>query len=321
MKTKDSVLKLLKERGGASVSGQEIAAMLGISRNAVWKAVNSLRLSGCNIDGGTNRGYALISIGGKPKLKSIRSGMNGEDADIFIFDTVTSTNDIALDMLKDGARHGTAVVAHSQTQGRGRTGRSFFSPAGSGIYLSIIINRNIEVDNLLAVTPAAAVATRRAIDNVCGKQCLIKWVNDLYLGDKKVCGILTQSVMGTDGKISGIVVGIGVNFVAVPLPEDIKNKAGALFELPPDIDRDRLIGAIISQFLSLADRLGDRTFMEEYRAHSMILGERVSYERGGIEYCGTATDIDDDGALYVTLYGGTVTKINSGEVSIRRLPS
>ncbi|MDE6550660.1 MAG: biotin--[acetyl-CoA-carboxylase] ligase [Clostridia bacterium] len=319
MKTKDAVLKLLKDRAGDSVSGQEIASILGISRNAVWKAVNSLRLSGCNIDGGTNRGYALISIGGKPKLKNIRKGMHGEDADIFIFDSVTSTNDIALDMLRDGARHGTSIVAHSQTRGRGRTGRSFFSPAGSGIYLSIIIRRNIEVDNLLAVTPAAAVATRRAIADVCGKQCLIKWVNDLYFNDRKVCGILTQSLTDLDGKISGIVVGIGVNFVAVPLPEDIKNKAGALFDLPPDIDRDGLIGAIISRFLSITDSLGDRTFMDEYRAHSMILGERITYERGGIEYFGIATDIDNDGALYVKSDSGQVTKINSGEVSIRRL--
>lgn len=319
MKTKDAVLQLLKDNSDKSMSGQEMSSMLGVTRNSIWKAVNALRASGCNIDGGTNRGYRLISYGGKPKLKSVRSALGGKGSDIFIFDSVTSTNDIAFDMAKDGAKHGTLIIANTQTKGRGRNDRSFFSPAGSGIYMSIILKNNIGTDNLLAVTPAAAVATRRAIKRVCGIKCQIKWVNDLYYNNRKVCGILSQSVTDISGAITAVIVGIGVNFVSVPLPEDIKNKAGALYDTPPDTDRDTLMGAIAGEMLSLSDNLGDRSFMNEYRDNSMILGEEIIYEVGGITHIATAIDIDNDGALLVKSDGGNITKINSGEVSIKRL--
>ncbi|MDE5618112.1 MAG: biotin--[acetyl-CoA-carboxylase] ligase, partial [Clostridia bacterium] len=120
-------------------------------------------------------------------------------------------------------------------------------------------------------------------------------------------------------RINAVIVGIGVNFVAVPLPEDIKNKAGALYDTPPQIDRDTLMGAIAGEMLSISENLSDRTFMNEYRDNSMILGEEVSYELGGITHIATAVDIDNDGALYVKSDSGNITKINSGEVSIKRL--
>lgn len=317
MKTKEVVLALLKESAGQSVSGEEIAAKAKVSRTAVWKAVCSLREEGYGIEGSTNRGYTLTGTCGKPRIEFIRRGMQGENCDIFVYEQLASTNDVALELIADGCAHGTCVIANSQTAGRGRTGRKFYSPAGTGIYLSIVLRRHLEAGNVLAVTPAAAVAVRRAAEKVFGLQPRIKWVNDLYMAGKKVCGILTQSLTDTQGRITGVTVGIGVNVArAAHLPQELENIAGALLDDVSDRERDRFIGVIISEMLNLCEQIPDRTFMKEYRDNSLVLNREVGYVFGGMEYTGIVRDIDRDGALIVEERGGAIRRINSGEVSI-----
>ena len=311
--TAGKVLEMLK-RGGV-VSGQELARVLGVSRTAVWKAVKTLRASGCEIAGGSARGYMLKECR-KPRAGAIARAA-GTDSPLFLFSEVGSTNDIAMALLKEGCPHLTAVAANAQRAGRGRAGRKFFSPAGTGVYVSVVIRNVGNYSDLLVVTPAAAVAAARAVEDVFGISTRIKWVNDLYLDGKKVCGILTQSLTDGEGKITGAVTGIGIN-VTGEMPEELKDKARSLKESVSEEERDRLIGRVIARLGEVSEQLSSREFMDEYRERSCVLGREVVFEKDNITMSGTAERIDDDGALYVRCRGGgSSVRINSGEISLQ----
>lgn len=303
---------LLRLKRGGVCSGEELAGELGVSRTAVWKAVKNLRSKGYEIVGGSARGYLLKECR-KPCAETIVPASQ-TDAPLFLFSEVDSTNDIALDLLKERCPHLTAVAANAQRAGRGRVGRKFFSPAGTGIYMSVVIRNIANYRDLLAVTPAAAVAVARAIDEVFKIRVQIKWVNDLYLHGKKVSGILTQSMADEEGGVLGAVVGIGIN-VTGKMPQELKDKACSLKKEVNEEERDRLIGRIISYLDDTSRQLSSREFMDEYRRRSCILNKRVTFETGGITRHGVAVKIDDDGALYVRC-GANEVKINSGEISL-----
>lgn len=309
--TADKILERLK-RGGC-VSGEEMARQLGISRAAVWKAVRSLRARGFAVSGEGSRGYALEACR-PPRAANIRA-VTRVKAPLFLFDSVPSTNDVALKLLQEGCPHLTCVAANRQSAGRGRLERKFYSPPGTGVYMSVALRGIKSFCDLLVVTPAAAVAAKRAIEERFAVQTQIKWVNDLYLQGKKVCGILTQSLTEKDGSIRGAVVGIGIN-VSGQMPPELQEKARSL---KPDgaseKQRDALIGAVLTHLEEVCRELSSRKFMDEYRACSCVLGRQVGFERGGMEYRGTAESIDDDGALYVRA-GAELIKINSGEISL-----
>ena len=217
--TAQKVLERLKK---GCASGEEMARELGISRAAVWKAVKTLRSKGYEIVGGSSRGYALKEC--RPPSARTVTRAAGTGTPVFLFSVADSTNDTALGLLKEGCPHLTAVAANSQRAGRGRVGRKFFSPPGTGIYMSVVIRGIESYPDLLTLTPAAAVAAARAIKDVFGIEVKIKWVNDLYLDGKKVCGILTQSLTAAGGGILGAVVGIGIN-VTGEMPEELQIKA------------------------------------------------------------------------------------------------
>ncbi len=304
------VLAMLKS--GKPVSGQEMAKELRISRAAVNKAVRTLRARGYEIDSRTGKGY-LLRLCRAPRADIISSVSGGYP--LFLYDSVPSTNDVALNLLKEGCPTLTAVVANSQSAGRGRVGRKFFSPAGTGIYMSVAVRGIESYSDLLVLTPAAAVAVMRAIGEVLHIQTSIKWVNDLYYEGKKVCGILTQSAINPDGSICGAVVGIGIN-VTGEMPQELQEIARSLKETVTERERDRLIGAVIAALAQVLPQLHTRAFMSDYRAFSCVLGRQVSFESGGVEYTGVAESIDDDGALQVKIASGSI-KLNSGEVSVR----
>ncbi len=310
-KTALGVLEILKKE--RHCSGESMAAKLGVSRASVWKAVRALRGAGYEIDGGSGRGYALKECRA-PRASGVLAAAGEAKAPLFLFKSVPSTNDVALELLKEKCPHLTAVVANAQSEGRGRVGRKFFSPAGTGIYMSVVVRSVKSYEELLVVTPAAAVAVRRAIADVFGLDTRIKWVNDLYFCGKKVCGILTQSAVDEKGALLGAVVGIGIN-VTGQMPPELKDKARSLKESVSERERDALIGATISRLSQVCAQLGERTFMDEYREFSYVIGKKVSFERGGAEYSGVAESIDDDGALYVRA-GAELIKINSGEISL-----
>lgn len=230
--TKERVLRALEAREGAHVSGAQLARELGVTRNSVWKAVNALRREGYHIGATTNRGYALSHEDDLLSASGIRRFL---PADVPLFPAVRksldSTNAEALRRAVDGAPEGTVIVAEEQTAGRGRRGRSFFSPAGTGIYLSILVRPALAAERAHLLTCSAAVAVAEAIEACAGVDASIKWVNDVYCRGKKVAGILTEGSFDLEGGVlQHAVVGIGVN-VRPPhagFPAEIAERAGAV---------------------------------------------------------------------------------------------
>ena len=209
MSTKSRLLALLSENTEKYISGQQAADMLGVSRAAVNKAATALRNEGYNICGRTGLGYSLREKADILTEASVSLGIS-VPCRLHVYDSVKSTNDVAKELTPGSVPE--VVIADSQTGGRGRLGRSFSSPSGSGIYMSVCLKPDFELDKSLFVTMAAAVAVSRAIEKVTGKKPRIKWVNDLFLGSKKICGILTEAQTSLEsGQIDRLIIGIGVN--------------------------------------------------------------------------------------------------------------
>jgi len=227
-----------------------------------------------------------------------------------------STNKTAKELAASGAPDGTVVLAEQQTGGRGRLGRSFFSPPGSGIYMSVILRPQLDAQNALLVTSAAAVAVARAIDTVFGEHAGIKWVNDIYLNGKKVCGILTEGGINSEtGGFDYVVVGIGVNVTTADFPEELKSIAAAI--TTGYADRNRLTAEILNEFACIYTALPDTAFMQDYRARSIVIGHDVWVIRGDDRYIAHVLDVNGQGNLVVRDESGALREISTGEVSIR----
>ncbi len=239
------------------------------------------------------------------------------DNTIIVMDEVDSTNLELKRLAGTGAKDGTVVIAEHQTSGRGRLGRSFFSPAGSGIYMSLLLKPSFEEERATLVTTAVSVAVCRAIEKISGKQPMIKWVNDLYLNGKKICGILTEAIRdAVSGKIEYIVIGIGINCAETEFPDDIKSIAGSICEKEEEISRNELAAEIIKE-INLMDNLTDSgDFIDEYKRRSFVIGKDIRI-LGKTEELAKALDIDENGGLVVRLWSGEIKILSSGEISIR----
>ena len=325
MALKDRVLALLEDNRGSYLSGEEIARQLGVSRNSVWKAVRQLQSEGHGIDGVTNRGYALRADSGVVSVPGIMKYLRHRDLALSVYPTVTSTNTLLKQAAEDGTPEGTVFVAEEQTAGRGRLGRSFYSPAGTGIYFSILLRPSMPASESLLITTGAAVACAQALEAVSGVETQIKWVNDIYAAGKKVCGILTEASMDLEsGGLHYAVLGIGVNLLKPDgdFPEDIRDKAGALFSDDRDGDiRCRIVAEVLDRFLDLYAHLTEKRFLEEYRRRSMLTGQSVDVLRGGTVTPAVAEGIDDTFALIVRYADGRVEHLGSGDVSVRKNPA
>ena len=227
----------------------------------------------------------------------------------------TSTND---DAKRPEYRHGDIVWAERQTAGRGRLGRSFTSPAGKGVYCSVVLRPPLPAANAQTATIGAAVAVCRAEQTLCGQELANKWVNDLYYRCKKVCGILTEA--GTDmesGQLEWLVVGIGLTLPTSPAdwPEELARTAGSLYPGgPAPVSRAVLAGAIARELLSLCPAFD---CLDEYRARCFVPGHWVTVCTGAETYAAKALSIDDAGRLVVEREGGRQIALQHGEVSIR----
>ena len=241
--------------------------------------------------------------------------------DIYVYQTLESTNQLAKELAKSGAKHGTVIIAEEQTMGRGRRGRTFFSPNGTGIYMSIITKPKENIQDAILITTAAAVAVKRAIKLVTNLDTKIKWVNDLYYENKKMCGILAEAVNTPgSGDIHSIIVGIGINFVSKndDFPADLQGIATALYEdRPKHITRNQLCSEVINQLLSLYEELADRNFLKEYKENSLVLGKEIQILEATEHIFAKAIDIDNEGGLVVEFEDGSKKVLNSGEISIR----
>lgn len=333
MSTRSELLALLSENAGRFVSGQEIASRLDISRNAIWKAVNSLRERGFDIESRTGVGYKLS--GGRDILsRDVLMSRLSHPCDIHIFEKIDSTNNYAKSL--DAMDRPQLVVASEQTAGRGRLGRSFFSPADKGIYMSIAFEPDFDLDKSLFVTTLSAVAICRAIEDVTGLRPRIKWVNDVYLDGKKLVGILTEAESNFEsGKIQKIIVGVGVNCFDCDLPDELRETATYLRNPALSFTRNDLIAAFCNYFFDMIGNFDQRAILRDYKRRSFIIGEHIlvfntaiarrigrSGERLKDGIRARAIDIDENGGLVVEFLEGPMSSqmqtLTSGEITIRK---
>ncbi len=226
-----------------------------------------------------------------------------------------STNAVARAMARDGAAEGTTVVAAAQSAGRGTRGRAFFSPQG-GVYMSLILRPR--ADDAGFLTSCAAVAVARAIERLCPLTVEIKWVNDLYIGGRKLCGILTEAGFAPNGRtLDHVVLGIGVNVAAADFPPDIATIATSLGNEGTTVDRAALIAAILDEWEAAYAAIGTRAFLDESRRRSCVLGKTVTVSHDGAVYTARAAGITDEGHLVVETPAGDRVTLKSGEVSIK----
>ena len=322
---KSKVLKVLEENKGKTVSGAEIAKTLNLSRTSIWKAINSLRDDGYNINAVTNRGYSLADNTDLISKEGISLYLNKEfsNIDIYTYKTTSSTNEVAKKLALSGAKHGTVVISEEQTQGKGRMGRSFYSPANTGIYMSIILRPTLTAMDSVLITTSSSVAICDAIHKVTGIECQIKWINDIYINNKKVGGILTEASTNFEsGTIDYLILGIGINFNNPKdnFPDDLKEIADSLYKGNSNgINRNILCAEILNNILSIIPKIKDYNFISEYKKRSIILNQEIMYTSGGIYSKGRAIDINNDGSLVIKHDDGSIKILNSGEISIRRL--
>ena len=318
MSVKGELLQILTENQGQEISGQELADRLGVSRTAVWKAINGLIAEGCEIQAGRNRGYRLVG-GDLLDLGAVRAFLPPElqEKEMILLKTVDSTNTYAKKLAADGAEDGTVVIAEQQTAGRGRRGNSFYSPPKSGLYMTVILRPERHAADTDLFTVCAGCAVCRAVEQLSGTKPLIKWVNDVYLNGKKICGILSEATSDFEsGTVDSVVTGIGINISTDDFPDGLGSKAGSICGSlgTGSVTRARLAAAVLKELMYCLERRRSDN-IADYRARSLVLGKEVSFMLNNVRYNGKAVDIDDSGQLVVEL-GGETVKLNSGEVSV-----
>jgi len=327
MSIRVQLLRLLEDNEDGYVSGGYLAKKLSVSRNAVWKAVETLRADGYDIAAVTNKGYRLGESGDILSEAGIIRYIKTDG--IFSVEarkSVTSTNTILRELASKGAPEGFVLAAEEQTAGKGRMGRGFHSPACHGVYFSLLLRPGAHTGDATLITSAAAVAAAQAIEEVTGVRVGVKWVNDLFLGDKKVCGILTEAAFSMEsGTIESAVLGIGINITRPEegFPGTLKEVATSLAEraIGKDNERNRLIAATLDNFWGYYKDLNSRRFLDEYRARSIILGKEIYVVSGDVKKTALALEIDNDCGLIVRYANGETTTLSSGEVSIRQVES
>ncbi|MCQ2431321.1 MAG: biotin--[acetyl-CoA-carboxylase] ligase [Clostridia bacterium] len=324
--TKEKVLAALAESGG-DVSGETLAAKLGISRTAVWKAVQTLTAEGAPIETVPRRGYRLKKQEAAYLHETrIQKHLTKEAAETFtlrVEDALPSTNTVLKQMAGEGAPGGIVLIAREQTAGKGRLGRSFLSPAGSGLYMSLLLRPTLPVDQALRITTAAAVAVSEAIEQVRpGSAAKIKWVNDIYMNERKVCGILTEAGMDLEtGLLAYAVLGIGINLLPPPggFPPEIADIAGSVFA--PDggeADGNLLAAEILNRLARMLCDPCSADLLERYRGRSLLDGREILVRRctmgDSTEIPAVALGIDENAGLRVRYPDGTEESLSSGEV-------
>ena len=319
--TRDEVLKALLENADGYINGVELAKKLSLSRTAVWKAIGQLQKGGYEIESRHNKGYCLRSTGDVLSVGGIARHLRHKELRVHVYKSIDSTNTALKALAAKGAEAGLALVAE-QPAGRGRMGRSFYSPAESGLYLSLLLRPTIPAAQAVRLTACAAVAVAESIEELSGRETAIKWVNDVFMDGHKVCGILTEaSVDCESGLLHYAVVGIGVNLrrPAGGFPEEIRSVAGAALDgiEVPEL-RCRLAAGILDRLTDYAENPADPAIFDSYRRRSLVLGREINILAPGRDpEPAVAEDLADDYSLLVRLPDGTTRRLSSGEVSVR----
>lgn len=318
---RDAVLAALRATQG-DLSGEELSRRLGVSRAAIWKAVNALRQDGYHIQGQSARGYRLIDCPDLLNAEELRSPDRIIGCEVICLDSIDSTNDECKRRAMSGAPVGLAVTADTQTGGKGRRGRSFQSLAGKGLYLSVLLRPQVPLEAVSQLTAWTAVAVCRAIEQVSDIHPDIKWPNDILADGKKLCGILTELGLEAEtGVLIYVVVGMGTNVSQTreDFGPELEGIATSLSLLGAHVQRRILAQALLRELDSMnaAFPLNREGYLAEYRRRCVTLGKEIRLVEPTREREATALDIDPDFALRVRLSDGREERITSGEVSIR----
>ncbi|MCD8004535.1 MAG: biotin--[acetyl-CoA-carboxylase] ligase [Oscillospiraceae bacterium] len=324
--TQEKVLEMLKAAGGGYCSGTAISRELGLSRTAVWKAVARLKEEGYVIGSVPNRGYRLERSPDRLSQGELAGALAGcaVGSSLICLDSVDSTNNYAKRLANEGAPHGTVVLAEAQLGGRGRQGNSFSSPAGKGLYLSAILRPELEPAQAVNLTAWIAVAVCDGLERAVGVRPGIKWINDIILNGRKLCGILTEMGLEAEsGRLQFVVVGIGVNVSQAEedFGEDLAPKAVSLAQAGYPLRRAELAAAIIRELDRLAKAFPQekQSYLERYRRDCLTVGRPVRLLQRGTTQEAFAQGIDDQFGLVVRLPDGTEQTVTSGDVSVRGL--
>lgn len=316
----ERILAYLGARPGETVSGAQMAEAFGISRNAVWKAIKRLQDKGVKVVSRDRAGYHLQEVRDVLIPDRVAAYLPQDHPFTFHYqDQPASTNDIAKALAEEGAPAGTVVLADSQTSGRGRLGRPFYSPPGTGLYLSLLFRPQDPPALSGLLTVAAAVAAAEAAEGLVGRPIGIKWVNDCFIGDRKFSGILTEAALSMeDLSLRYAVVGVGVNVVTPQdgFPADLTPIAGAL--LAPDQvrqdQRAKLCAHILTRLWAYGHDLANRPFLQAYEDRLIMLGKPLTVVQGGQTYQATAYGIDDQARLLLKTREGEERVLSGGEI-------
>lgn len=321
MDTKEKLLAELSARQGLFLSGQELAASLGVTRAAVWKAISALRAEGYSISAAPNRGYALSGEMDVLTAEAVRRLVPELPVTVEYVPSAPSTNGLLRDRALAGEREGLVLIAAEQTAGRGRYGRTFYSPNGTGLYMSVLLRPRFSKELAPMMTAMAAVAAAVACETVSGEKIAVKWVNDLLCRSKKVCGILTEASLSLETDcVDWVILGLGIN-VSAPaggFPADLAPIAGALYEgEAPAGTRARLAAELLRELWTLYEGFSPADFLPEYRERQVVIGRTVEVLRPSAPpRRALALDIDDRCRLVVRFEDGEKAALNGGEVRI-----
>jgi BirA family biotin operon repressor/biotin-[acetyl-CoA-carboxylase] ligase len=324
------VLDQLVEHDGAEAPAEELAHKLGLSPPEMYEAIESLRHSGYEIgyiDRADHHGIVLLQIPVRPLEATLRRRSAGHSIgrDLVFREEVGSTNTLARELAEADAEHGTAVVAHRQTGGRGRRGRTWLSLPGEHVFLSVVLRPGLPTERIFELTLVAAVALAEALES-CGVLAGIKWPNDIEVDGRKIAGILCESAIDSQGVLRYAIVGVGVNVDtrAEEFPEELRGQATSVRAVT---GREGLTAAVIASFLDrledwlvLHSSLGFESVLETWRGRTTTINAEVRALVDGRVITGVAEDVDASGALLVRDEHGQVERIIAGEVTtLRRL--
>ncbi|MEG0453652.1 MAG: biotin--[acetyl-CoA-carboxylase] ligase [Coprobacillus sp.] len=312
----NKILKILNQNKNEYISGQMMSSQLNVSRMSISSYIKKLKEKGYHIKTSTKKGYCLTEDNDVIFIEDIKNNIHSFYQNIEYYDEVTSTND----MMKINNYHeGDVIIAESQSKGRGRNGKSFYSPKQKGIYLSLLLKPELTVYDSLKITACCAVAVVRTIQKNYPLEPKIKWVNDIMLHDKKVCGILCEATLEMNtGKLDSMIVGVGINVHAYEKPDDIKDIATSLEdEIDIFVERQKIIIDFLNEFYNDYSKLSCLSFLDDYRKYSYILHQHITVYENNKSYPAFVTHINDDASLTVR-YADEERILRSGEISIRK---
>ena len=322
MSTKEKVLELFESSRDVYLSGEDIAHKLSISRSSVWKAVKTLQNEGYAIDAVTNKGYCLSNQTDILSAQGIRKYLRSEiqNMEICVTDIVESTNVSVRDKANMGKPEGYMILANEQTAGRGRLSRSFFSPKDTGVYMSLLLRPgNYSAKQAVRITTMAAVAMCEAIETVSDEKAEIKWVNDIFVHGKKVCGILTEGSFNLEsGLLDYVVLGVGINVYQPKdgFPDELSSVAGAVFEKKQNDVKNRLVSTFLNRFYDYYSAADQMDYVEQYRNRSFVIGKQVTLMLFNESKKAIVVGIDNECRLLVKYPDGTEDCYSSGEISM-----